>query len=224
MAPCSSWSNLPRELIDRIFRRPMDSKDLARCTLVCTNWRNIIVDIWGKKLSLLRPAFKNPSRRILREYEKFQMDPPKGCKARLVENLFHWGAIMIGPQNSLYAGGVFLLNIHFSKKYPFEPPEITFQTKVYHPNIGQDGCLCLERSWCAAMSISNIIRVIYALFSNPDHEDPLDFEIAHIYRTQRIRYEQKARAWTKKYATARQNSAIDWSQFLMDHKILEPQE
>ena len=42
MAPCSSWSNLPRELIDRIFRRPMDSKDLARCTLVCTNWRNII--------------------------------------------------------------------------------------------------------------------------------------------------------------------------------------
>ena len=42
MAPCSSWSNLPRELIDRIFRRPMDSKDLARCTLVCTDWRNII--------------------------------------------------------------------------------------------------------------------------------------------------------------------------------------
>ncbi|XP_065630830.1 uncharacterized protein LOC112007196 [Quercus suber] len=138
MALCSSWSNLPRELIDRIFRRPMDSKDLARCSLVCTNWRNIIdckfgditVDIWGKKLSLLRPAFKNPSRRILREYEKFQMDPPKGCKARLVESLFHWGAIMIGPQNSLYAGGVFLLNIHFSKKYPFEPPEITFQTKI----------------------------------------------------------------------------------------------
>lgn len=99
-----------------------------------------------------------------------------------------------------------------------------YEMQVYHPNIGQDGCLCLERSWCAAMSISNIIRVIYALFSNPDHEDPLDFEIAHIYRTQRIRYEQKARAWTKKYATARQNSAIDWSQFLMDHKILEPQE
>lgn len=74
------------------------------------------------------------------------MDPPKGCKARLVENLFHWGAIMIGPQNSLYAGGVFLLNIHFSKKYPFEPPEITFQTKVIltaFPLLNYD-CLALN--------------------------------------------------------------------------------
>ena len=44
-----SWSDLPRDLIDRIFRRHMkiggkgiEPKDLARCSLVCTTWRGVI--------------------------------------------------------------------------------------------------------------------------------------------------------------------------------------
>lgn len=38
-----SWSNLPRELTDRVFRRDnINSKDLARCSLVCTTWRLVI--------------------------------------------------------------------------------------------------------------------------------------------------------------------------------------
>ena len=69
-------------------------------------------------------------RRILREYQYFQIDSPKGYKVRFVESLFHWEAIMIGPQTSPYAGGVFLLNIHFSDQHPFQAPNITFQTKV----------------------------------------------------------------------------------------------
>ena len=38
----SSWSKLPRELMELIFRRSMNTKDLGRCSLVCTTWRLLI--------------------------------------------------------------------------------------------------------------------------------------------------------------------------------------
>ncbi|KAM3696322.1 hypothetical protein ACB098_06G030200 [Castanea mollissima] len=61
------------------------------------------------------------------------------------------------------------------------------------------------------MTISHVLLVIYARFNDPDPDDPIDFKIANIYKTQRIQFKEKAKAWTKKFATASQISAIDWT-------------
>jgi ubiquitin-protein ligase len=87
-------------------------------------------DIWGKELALLRSANTLVTRRIVRDFKNFQMESPKGCKVGFAEDIFHWEAIMIGPQDSPYADGVFLLNIDFSVGYPFKPPIVNFKTKV----------------------------------------------------------------------------------------------
>lgn len=100
------------------------------------------------------------SKRILKELKDLQKDPPTSCSAGPVaEDMFHWQATIMGPPDSPYAGGVFLVTIHFPPDYPFKPPKVAFRTKVFHPNINSNGSICLDilkEQWSPALTISKV--------------------------------------------------------------------
>ncbi|KAK8599916.1 hypothetical protein V6N12_049783 [Hibiscus sabdariffa] len=118
-------------------------------------------DIMGKKqnkedLIYLLPGFAMASKRILKELKDLQKDPPTSCSAGPVaEDMFHWQATIMGPPDSPYAGGVFLVTIHFPPGYPFIPPKVAFRTKVFHPNINSNGSICLDILKRAVESCTN---------------------------------------------------------------------
>jgi len=57
---------------------------------------------------------------------------------------FHFKGHLKGPSDTPYEGGAFVVDIVLPNEYPFMPPKMKFDTKVWHPNISsQTGAICL---------------------------------------------------------------------------------
>ncbi|OAY70404.1 ubiquitin-conjugating enzyme E2-17 kDa-like [Ananas comosus] len=144
-------------------------------------------------------------RRIRKEWKDLLIDPPGSCSAGPVtdDDLFIWQGCIIGPDNSPFAGGIFLVDMHFPPDYPFMPPKVVFRTKVFHPNIDSEGNIkvdILENQWSPALTLSRVLLSIGSLLTDPNPDDPLVPEIAHMYKTDRAKYESTARSWTQEHA------------------------
>lgn len=144
-------------------------------------------------------------KRILQEIKELQNNDSDNVTAGPVseDNIFCWSATLIGPKDSPYDGGIFLLNINFPQDYPFKPPKINFQTKIFHPNINSGGSICLDilnSQWSPALTLSKTLLSISSLLTDPNPDDPLVSSIATMYKNDRTKYNEEASIWTKKYA------------------------
>lgn len=80
----------------------------------------------------------NRSRRIGKELADVQSDrdspvtiEPSGGG----DDLTHLKGTFPGPEGTPYEGGRFRVDIKIPTEYPFRPPVMKFDTKVWHPNI-----------------------------------------------------------------------------------------
>ena len=144
-------------------------------------------------------------RRIQKELTDMQKDPPGGCSCgpESESSFYKWSGVIMGPADSPFAGGVFKLSIHFPSDYPFKPPKVNFDTRIYHPNVNSSGVICLDilkDQWSPALTISKVLLSILSLLTDPNPDDPLWPEVAHQYKTNRLAYDLTAREWTSLYA------------------------
>lgn len=57
----------------------------------------------------------------------------------------HWKGYIKGPEDTPYEGGFFQIDITMPPEYPYKPPKMRFETKIWHPNISsQTGAICLD--------------------------------------------------------------------------------
>ncbi|KAI9208638.1 putative ubiquitin-conjugating enzyme e2-16 kda [Polychytrium aggregatum] len=146
-------------------------------------------------------------RRIQKELVDLNKNPIEFAHAGPIDdNLFHWEGHLMGPRKSPYSGGIFRLKIEFPQEFPFKPPQVKFITKTYHPNIDDDGsvCIALLKSdvWKPASRVSDILLSLHLILETPNPDDALQGTIAEQYKTDFSKFEKTAKEWTKKYASA----------------------
>ncbi|KIZ04455.1 ubiquitin-conjugating enzyme E2 D/E [Monoraphidium neglectum] len=145
------------------------------------------------------------AKRINKELAEIALDPPPGCSAGPKDdNIYEWVATIQGPQGSPYANGLFFLDIHFPSSYPFQPPKVTFRTRIYHCNINSTGGICLDilkDQWSPALTVSKVLLSICSLLTDANPNDPLVGSIAQQLLTDKAAHDKTAAEWTKRYAS-----------------------
>ncbi|KAJ2654772.1 ubiquitin-conjugating enzyme E2 N [Coemansia sp. RSA 1200] len=143
-------------------------------------------------------------KRIMKEAERLKKDPVPGIDVDIVEgNIRYFRAVLAGPSQSPYDGGLFRLELFLPEEYPMAPPKVRFLTRMYHPNIDKLGRICLDilkDKWSPALQIRTVLLSIQALLSAPNPDDPLDNEVAERWKSDEKLAIQTAKDWTMKYA------------------------
>eukprot|EP00826_Nyctotherus_ovalis_P017797 TRINITY_DN1525_c0_g1_i23.p2 TRINITY_DN1525_c0_g1~~TRINITY_DN1525_c0_g1_i23.p2 ORF type:complete len:149 (-),score=59.75 TRINITY_DN1525_c0_g1_i23:165-611(-) len=98
----------------------------------------------------------------------------------------------------------YMIDIVIPPEYPFKPPKMRFETKIWHPNISSvTGAICLDilkNEWTPALTIRTALISLQALLCSPEPTDPQDAEVAKQYLSNKKLFEQTAKEWAKNFA------------------------
>jgi len=131
-------------------------------------------------------------------------------------DLTFWRALIEGPAGTPFETGVFALTVRLPRDYPFKPPQIRFETPVYHCNVNDSGSICLDilqHSWNPALSVSKALEAVRVLLAKPDTDNALRQWIAELtqanlkHGADDTRYPDEAQARTAKDAS---RSVAEW--------------
>ncbi|ODQ45335.1 hypothetical protein PICMEDRAFT_36166 [Pichia membranifaciens NRRL Y-2026] len=146
------------------------------------------------------------AKRIAKELEDVRKDRLSGVTLEMAEDgdLSHLKGTFVGPPGTPYEGGLFEVDIKIPEEYPFKPPIMKFDTRVFHPNISsQTGAICLDilkDAWTPILTLKSSLISLQSLLQSPEPTDPQDAQVAKLYLTDPKKFSETAANWTKIYA------------------------
>ena len=158
----------------------------------------------------------NAMKRIREEFKDLNNNPISNIGVTVglpdEDNIFEWQCSLIGPKDTSYAGGIFILNVKFPDNYPDKAPEVVFKTPIYHININHKklegkgaeplGHVCISTLnwWKPEYKMREVLSNIFGLFYMANPDSPYGMERANELRYQRALHEEKIKHFTKKFA------------------------
>jgi ubiquitin-conjugating enzyme (huntingtin interacting protein 2) len=86
----------------------------------------------------------NRTRRIAKEISDIHSDTSSAIVAVPIspDDITHLRGKFRGPPGTPYEGGTFAVDIKIPNEYPFRPPVMKFETKLWHPNVSSQTVRC----------------------------------------------------------------------------------
>ena len=84
------------------------------------------------------------------------------------------------------------MDIKIYDDYPFRPPSFKFTTKVYHPNISENGSISLDLlndKWTSELTIYKALMGIKSLLTDPNWDNPQVQEASYLYKNDKAKYD-----------------------------------
>lgn len=174
-------------------------------------------------------------RALALEYKRLQEQMVEGFTVDLIDenNLFEWAVGIFGPPDTLYEGGYFKATMKFPNDYPYSPPTLCFQTKVWHPNVYTSGTLCISilhpptdntnsgelpcERWNPAQTVRTILLSVISLLNEPNTSSPANVEAALMYRRW-----LETKGEDKEYEEIIRQQALESSEEARRHGIIVP--
>jgi len=115
-------------------------------------------------------------------------------------DLRRWQGFILGT--GIYDGGVFIIQIIVPRSFPYDPPQVRFLTRIWHPNIYR-GRVCvgvLGKDWLPSMSLTGVVETLRNLLNFPNPDDPLNQQAARQIKNDPEGFKRTAREWVQRYA------------------------
>ena len=114
-----------------------------------------------------------------------------------------------GPVATPYEGGLFRVTIKLLPNFPIVAPKGLFLTKIFHPNISEQGEICvntLKRDWNPKnWSLSNLFQVIKCLLIIPFPQSALNEEAGKLFMEDYDQFFKIAKMFTSIHAKSAKN-------------------
>ncbi|KAG9099889.1 Ubiquitin-conjugating enzyme E2 7 [Ceratobasidium sp. 370] len=153
-------------------------------------------------------------RRLMTEYKQLTTNgsPDSMFTAGPVseDNFFEWEALINGPKDTPYEGGVFLAKLEFPSDYPLNPFKMRFDPPLLHPNVYADGNVCISilhspgddphmyelasERWSPVQSVEKVILSVISMLAEPNLESGANVDCCKLYRENKPEFERQVRA------------------------------
>jgi ubiquitin-conjugating enzyme E2 L3 len=148
------------------------------------------------------------TRRLQKELGDIRKAGMKSFRDIVVDerNILQWNGLIV-PDSAPYNKGAFRIDLVFPPEYPFKPPKVTFRTKIYHPNVDENGQVCLPivavENWKPATKTDQVIQALVGLINRPEPDHPLRGDLAEEYTRDKKKFMKNAEEFTKKHSEKR---------------------
>jgi len=126
------------------------------------------------------------------------------------DDIFNWNiALIVLNPDSLYYGGYFKAVMTFPINYPYSPPEFKFVPPLFHPNIYENGKLCISilhtpgedemsgesaaERWTPAQRVESVLISILSLLDDAEVSSPANVDAGVMLRKDPERYRKTVR-------------------------------